>query len=72
MKVNVLVKPNSRKESVTQNDDGSLSVRVNAPPTDGKANKRVIELLAEHFNVPKSSVELLHGSSGKKKIFEIS
>lgn len=71
MKVSVTVKPNSKKEFVTVNEDGTLTVRVNAPPVDGQANKRVIELLSEHFKKPKSSVKLLHGSSGKKKIFEI-
>lgn len=71
MKVSVTVKPNSRKELVVVNEDGSLTVRVNAPPVDGKANERVIELLAEHYKQPKSSIKLLHGSSGKKKIFEV-
>lgn len=72
MKVSVHVKPNSKHESVVQNDDGSLTVRVNAPPIEGKANKRVVELLADHFSKPKSSVELLRGTTGKKKVFEIS
>ena len=72
MKVNVIVKPNSKMESVTRNADGTLIVRVNAPPIDGKANKRVIDLLAGYLNKPKSSIELLHGTSGKKKVFEVS
>ena len=72
MKISVLVKPNSKQESVTEAEDGSLIVRANAPPADGKANKRVIELLAIHFDKPKSSIRLLHGQSGKKKVFEIS
>lgn len=73
MKVSVRVKPNSKKESVVRDETtGILLVRVNAPPADGKANQRVIELLAEFFNRPKSSFELLHGASGKNKIFKIS
>jgi uncharacterized protein (TIGR00251 family) len=71
VKITVLVKPNSKKESVTQNEDQSFTVRVNAPPQDGKANQRVIELLSRHFNLPKSSIELLHGASGRKKVFKI-
>lgn len=71
-KVSVSVKPNSRHESVEVQPDGSLLVRVNAPPTEGKANERVIKLLAEHFDVPKSNIELVAGHSGKKKIFKIS
>ncbi len=72
MKVTVQVKPNSKHESVSENDDGSYTVKVNAPPADGKANNRVIELLAKHFKVAKSSVELLHGPASKHKIFKIS
>lgn len=71
MKVNVLVKTNSKKEFVTLSENGDLIVRVNAPPIEGKANKRVIELLAEYFDKPKTSIELLHGTSGRKKVFEI-
>lgn len=70
-KISVLVKPNSKKESVIENEDGTLTVRVNVPPIDGKANKRVIELLAEHFRKPKSSIELAHGQSSKKKVFTV-
>lgn len=71
MKVSVSVKPNSRKESVLVLEDGSLKVSVNAPPVDGKANRRVVELLAEHFGVAKSKVELVSGASAKKKIFRV-
>lgn len=71
MKVTVTVKPNSKKEGVEPQADGSLIVRVNTPPIDGKANKRVVELLCEHFQKPKSLIELVSGHKGKKKIFQI-
>lgn len=71
MKISVSVKPNSRQESVVQQADGSYLVRVNAPPVDGAANERVIELLAKFFGVPKSHIELVAGARGKKKIFLI-
>jgi uncharacterized protein len=71
MKISVSVKPNSRVESVTQLEDGSYLVRANAPPVDGQANERVVELLSKHLKKPKSSFELVSGLRGKKKIFEI-
>lgn len=71
MKISVQVKPNSKKEGVEPQPDGSLVVRVNAPPVDGKANKRVVELLAKHFGTSKSKVELVAGHQGKKKIFNV-
>lgn len=72
MKINVAVKPNSKRESVDILADGTYVVKVNAPPVDGKANERVIELLADYFLKPKSAIKLLSGARGKKKVFKIS
>ena len=71
MKIKVQVKPNSKKEGIQAGSDGGLVVRVNAPPVDGKANERVIELLSKHFKKPKSAFILKSGHKGKNKIFEI-
>lgn len=71
MKITVQVKPNSRKEGVEDLPDGSYLVRVNAPPVEGKANERVIELLAEKFGIRKSAFTLRSGPKSKKKVFEI-
>lgn len=45
MKIRVLVKTKSKAEGIEKNNDDSNTVRVNVPPIDGKANKRVIELV---------------------------
>lgn len=71
MKITVAVKPNSKKELVEKNSDGSFTVRVNAPPVEGRANDRVVELLTEHFDCAKSKIQLVGGQKSKKKIFSI-
>ena len=71
MKITVQVKPNSKKESVEQLPDGSYLVRVNVPPTEGRANERTQELLAEFLGRPKTSVQLVSGQKSKKKVFEV-
>ena len=71
MKINVLVKTKCKNEGVEELPNGSYAVRVNVPPIEGKANKRVIELLAKHLGVPKSRVLLVAGAKGKNKIFEV-
>ena len=71
MRITVAVKPNSKKELVQEQEDGSFIVRVNALPVDGKANARVIELLAKYFDVSKSSIQLVSGPQSKKKIFSV-
>lgn len=71
MKYTLHVKPNARHEKVEPQPDGSLKVHVNAPPQEGRANDRVIELLAKHFKVPKSRISVVHGASGRNKVIEI-
>lgn len=71
MRISVQVKPNSKKESVELLSDGTYLVRVNAPPTEGKANLRTLELLAKFFKCPKSSITLIAGQKSKSKIFDI-
>jgi hypothetical protein len=56
---------------VEANEDGSLTVYVREQAVDGKANTAVIRVLAEHFGVPKSRVELVSGAAARIKRFRI-
>ncbi|MBI2345517.1 MAG: DUF167 domain-containing protein [Deltaproteobacteria bacterium] len=71
MRITITVKPNARHEVVTVLSDGSLRVAVKAPATEGRANEAVVALLAQHFRVPKSSVLIVHGATGRRKLIEI-
>ncbi len=71
MKIDVQVKPNCKKEGVEQLPDGIYRVSVNSPPTEGRANEAVIDLLAEHFRVRKTAVHILSGVKSKRKRIEI-
>jgi uncharacterized protein len=44
---------------------------VTAPAESGRANEAVVRLLAEMFGVPRSSVRLLSGHSGRDKVVEL-
>ncbi len=48
-----------------------LRVKISQPPEDGKANKALIELLAEYFNVKKNMVTIIAGKKSTHKIVEI-
>lgn len=72
MKLQIQVKPNSRQESVQRQPDGSYKISLNAPPAEGRANERLVEVLAEHFKVPKSRISILKGASSRKKVVEVS
>jgi len=51
--------------------DEEYKVKVTAPPEKGKANEKVLELLAYHLAVPKSSVKIIAGKSMRTKIVDI-
>jgi len=71
MKISVIAHPNAKKERIEKDLYGTLHVYVNQPPLEGKANKAVIDALANHFNVNKREVILLKGEKSKSKLFEI-
>ena len=72
MKITIRVKPNARKNEVKKLDDGKYVVSVTAPPVDSKANKKVIEVLAEYFGKPKRSILIVRGETSREKTIEIS
>lgn len=66
----VRVTPNAKQNKIV--DEGErLKVYLTASPTDGKANKALIELLATHFGVKKSSVRIVKGEKSRNKVVEI-
>ena len=67
----VKVKPNANKNELKEISPGFFEARVSVPPEKGKANQRVIELLAKHFKIPKSKINLISGNTCKEKLFEI-
>lgn len=69
-RITVKAHPGARKEQVVC-EDGIYKVAVNVAPENGKANKRVCELLAEHFGVKKSAVRVLQGETSRNKVIEI-
>lgn len=70
MKIRVTVIPNSKTEEVIREGDGFL-VKVKEPPKEGKANKAVIKLLAQHFKVPQDSVRISSGFRSRNKVIQV-
>lgn len=62
--------PKSSREEVVE-EAGGLKVYVKAAPDKGKANKAVIELMAEHYGVKRSAVTIVSGETSRRKIIEI-
>lgn len=71
MIIEVKVIPKSSQNAVIGFEDDILKIKCTAVPEKGKANKAVIALLADHFNVPKSAITILKGKTSSRKTVEI-
>ena len=68
--VTVRVQPGASRNEIAERD-GQLVVRVTAQPADGKANKAVVKLLAKHFGVPPTSIEIVRGHTRRDKLVRV-
>jgi len=65
------VTPNSREARVVRVSEDYFEVRVDEKAVGGRANKRLLEVLAEHFKVPKSRISILRGTKSRNKIVQV-
>jgi uncharacterized protein (TIGR00251 family) len=68
----VHVTPRGRKnELVDIMPDGTLKVRLTAPPVEGAANKALLDLLAKILGVRANALEIIGGEKGRDKIVSV-
>ena len=65
--LNVKAQPRSSKAGVDGLVGDAVKVRIRSAPVDGKANKELIETLADAFGLAKSSVVFKSGETSKTK-----
>jgi len=71
MLIKVKVIPKSSQNIVVQ-EGNIFKVKITDAPEKGKANKKVIKLLANEFGVAKSQVEIVRGLTKREKVVKIS
>jgi len=71
MLIRVHATPNAAEASVTKTDESFFKVRVDASATRGRANKRLLEIMAKHLGVPKSKVFIVRGAKTRDKTIEV-
>jgi len=67
----VRVQPRAARSRVVGRRGAALKVQVAAPPVDGAANAALVALLAEWLGVPRRTVRLLRGETGRDKLIEV-
>ncbi|MGA8866391.1 MAG: DUF167 domain-containing protein [Candidatus Sulfotelmatobacter sp.] len=67
----IKVHPRARKNAITGEVGNAFKVSLTAPPVDGKANQACIEFFAKLLKVPRSSVTIASGQSGRNKVVRV-
>ncbi|UCG34918.1 MAG: DUF167 domain-containing protein [Candidatus Omnitrophota bacterium] len=70
MRLRVRVVPRAKKQRIEKEKDG-LKVYLTEPATEQKANKKLIEILADHFHTKKYNITIVKGKKQRDKIVEI-
>ncbi len=71
MQIQVKVKPGTKQLSrLEEQGDGTYVAFLTARAHDGEANKALIELVAKHFRVAKTSISITQGAKSRQKTLE--
>jgi uncharacterized protein (TIGR00251 family) len=70
--LSVRAKAGARVNALQGVHEGALKVAVAQAPERGKANRAIIELLAETLGLRKSQIKLVSGETSQQKRFVIS
>ncbi|MDP8217105.1 MAG: DUF167 domain-containing protein [Candidatus Theseobacter exili] len=65
--VSLRVQPGSKQQGVEMLLDGTIKVRLQAPPVEGKANKALIDYLSKLFGIKKSAISIHKGEKSRNK-----
>jgi uncharacterized protein len=65
--ITVTIVPRAAANAVELASDGTLRVRITAPPVDGAANAALLRYLADVLDVPRSRLTIAAGHTSRRK-----
>lgn len=69
MYIRVHAVPGAKKEIYTEKSEDTVDISVREPAEGNRANRRIIELLKEHYGT--NAVRLISGHHSRSKLFSI-
>jgi uncharacterized protein len=70
--ISVKVIPRAKKNEVAGlMEDGSVRIRLTAPPVEGAANQALVEFLAQLLQIHKNQIEIVAGLSSERKLISL-
>jgi uncharacterized protein (TIGR00251 family) len=71
IRIVVHVVPNAKETKLQLETDGSLLMRVNAPPVKGKANREIARWISKRLRKPSSQIRIVAGLASNTKTLDI-
>ena len=71
VRIAVQAHPGSKRNEVVRFEDGVWHLKIAAPPTEGKANKELIEFLSQILDISKSRITIDKGVNGHRKLISL-
>ena len=71
LEVPLHVQPRARSTEFAGFHNGSLKMRVQAPPVDDAANQAIVRFFSKLLGIPKSSLLITSGAKSRDKILRI-
>lgn len=68
--LSVRIKPQAKKNEITQERSGAITISTTKPPVNGKANKALLKYIKKKLHA--NSVEIIKGHTNSDKIFQFS
>ena len=70
--ITVRVSPRARRNEIYEIlDDGTVKIRLTAPPVEGQANKALLTFLADVLDTAPTRLDIVAGLSGKDKLITV-
>ena len=71
MLISVRVSVNAKEAKLTKIGESNYDVKIDERAIEGRANKRLIEILSKYFAVPKSRIIIVKGTKSREKLIEV-
>ena len=71
IRVRIHVIPNAKRTEMLIEPDGTITMRVNAPPAKGKANREIVKWLSKRLGRPSSHIRIVAGLGSHLKVVDI-
>ena len=61
----------AKKSEIIKLKNDFLKIKLTSPPTKDKANKELVDLLSEYYQVNRSAIKIRKGKHSRKKLIEL-